>query len=70
MNWLEELKAPVASEMWADAETAYERFLADHEQIDVLMLCDADFEAWRLEYGRLYLALWDAQIAYYRAVRA
>ncbi len=54
---------------WANAEAAYEAFLGEYEQIDVLMMSDADFAFWRAWYARLYSALWEAQLAYYQAVR-
>jgi hypothetical protein len=34
------------------------------------MMSDADFEAWKAEYRRLYLAVHDAQVAYYQAIRS
>lgn len=57
------------SEQWHDAEAHCSAFLGEYEQIDVLMMTEADFEAWRAEYARLYSALRVAQIAYYRAIR-
>jgi hypothetical protein len=68
MNWLSEDEPTI--DAWADQEMAYEAFLAHHKQIDVLLMSDADFDAWQAEYKRLYDALWAAQIAYYQAIRA
>lgn len=59
-----------ACQQWVNYEAAYEAFLAQYEQIDVLLMANDDFEAWLAEYDRLYYALHDAQIAYYKAVRA
>lgn len=57
-------------QQWVDYEAAYEAFLGQYEQIEVLMMPDDDFNAWLAEYDRLYYALHDAQIAYYKAIRA
>ena len=55
---------------WADAEAAYEAFLAAHELIDVRMMDDAEFDAWKAEYERLYYGLCAAQLAAYEGMRA
>jgi len=55
---------------WAAYEAAYEAFLGQYEQIDVLLMDNDDFEAWMAEYDRLYYSVHAAQIAYYKAVRS
>jgi len=55
---------------WAAQEAAFEAFMAHHDHLAVVRMSDADFDAWQAEYKRLYDALWDAQIAYYKAIRA
>ena len=54
---------------WAEAEAAYEAFLGRYEQIDVQMMPEAEFTAWRADYSRLYSQIWIAQVAYYQAIR-
>lgn len=55
---------------WCDTEAAYEQFCGDNEQIDVLLMPAPEFEVWQVEYKRLYLDVWEAQLAYYRAARS
>lgn len=54
---------------WVAAEAAYEHFSGDYEQIDVLIMPAREFAYWEAEYTRLYNAVLEAQLAYYRAVR-
>jgi hypothetical protein len=68
INWLETEEPTV--DAWAEQETAYEAFMAHYSHIDVVRMSNADFDRWQAEYKRLYDALWDAQIAYYKAIRA
>lgn len=55
---------------WADAESAYETFMAQHELIDVRMMSEPDYEAWKKQYCRLSAELIAAQLAAYGAMRA
>jgi hypothetical protein len=68
MDWLDEYAPSI--DAWADQEIAFEAFMAHHSQLEVLHMSDADFDAWQAEYKRLYDALWDAQMAYYKAIRS
>lgn len=68
MNWLEAEEPTV--DAWAEQESAFEAFMAHYDHLSVVRLSDADFDRWQAEYKRLYDALWDAQIAYYKAIRA
>lgn len=70
MSWIDELQEIPHSDEWADAEQAFCRFTALHSEHDVLRrMTDAQFAAWQAEYKRLYNAVWEAQIAYYKAIR-
>lgn len=66
-GWIDQVELP-EMDAWAEQEAAFERFLGEHEQIDVLMMLADEFEAWKAEYKRLYLAVFDAQIAYYNTI--
>jgi hypothetical protein len=68
INWLESEEPTV--DAWAEQEAAYEAFMARYDHMDVVRLSNADFDRWQAEYKRLYDALWDAQMAYYRAIRS
>lgn len=69
INWLEEQEEPTV-DVWAEQEAAYEAFMGHYDHLSVVRMSDADFDRWQAEYKRLYDALWDAQIAYYKAIRA
>jgi len=54
---------------WADAERDFEDFMHARTMGAVRLMTDNEFIAWLVEYRRLYDALWNAQAAYYAALR-
>lgn len=62
--WIDQVDLP-EMDAWAEQEAAFERFLGEHEQIDVLMMTPPEYDAWKAEYQRRYMAVFEAQIAYY-----
>jgi len=68
MDWQEEYGSSI--DAWADQEMAYEAFMQRYTQDQVLDMSNADFDAWMEEEMRLYTLLHNAQIAYYKAIRA
>jgi hypothetical protein len=54
---------------WADAEAAFESFIARYTDFNPCRMKEPDFTQWKRDHLRLYLEVWRAQMAYYQALR-